>query len=38
VRRALANDVANQGFGIDCHGTDKPQRKPLIAAVMRLVA
>jgi len=38
VRRALANDIANQGFGIDCHRTDKPQRKPLISAVMRLVA
>jgi len=38
VRRALAHDIANQGFGIDCHHPDKPERKPLISAVMRLVA
>ncbi len=38
VRRSLANDIANQGFGIDCHDTDNSERKPLISAVMRLVA
>jgi hypothetical protein len=38
VRRALAKQLANEGFGIDCQDIGKPDRNPLIAAVMRLVA
>jgi hypothetical protein len=38
VRRALARDLANEGFGIDCQDHAKPDRNPLISAVMRLVA
>jgi hypothetical protein len=38
VRRALAKQLANEGFGIDCQDTGKPDRNPLISAVMRLVA
>lgn len=38
VRRSLAKQLANEGFGIDFQDTDKSQRKPLISAVMRLVA
>ena len=38
VRRALAKDIANEGFGIDCQDHAKPDRNPLISAVMRLVA
>ena len=38
VRRTLAKDLAHEGFGIDCHNPGKPDRNPLISAVMRLVA
>jgi hypothetical protein len=38
VRRSLARHLAREGFGIDCHGPDKSHQKPLISAVMRLVA
>jgi hypothetical protein len=38
VRRALAKQLANEGFGIDCQDHAKPDRNPLISAVMRLVA
>jgi hypothetical protein len=38
LRRALAKDLGDQGFGIDCQGNDKATRNPLIAAVMDLVA
>jgi len=38
VRRALARQLANEGFGIDCQDPGKPDRNPLISAVMRLVA
>jgi virulence-associated protein VapD len=38
VRRSLAKHLAREGFGIDCQDADKPRRKPLISAVMRLVA
>jgi hypothetical protein len=38
VRRALAKNLANEGFGIDCQDPGKPDRNPLISAVMRLVA
>ena len=38
VRRSLAKHLAREGFGIDCQDADKPSRKPLISAVMRLVA
>jgi hypothetical protein len=38
VRRSLAKDLANEGFGIACCDLDKSNRKPLISAVMRLVA
>ena len=38
VRRSLAKQIAKEGFGIDCHDPDKPDRNPLIATVMRLVA
>jgi hypothetical protein len=38
VRRALAKGLANEGFGIDCQDHAKPDRNPLISAVMRLVA
>jgi len=38
VRRALAKDLANEGFGIDCQDHAKPDRNPLISAIMRLVA
>lgn len=38
VRRSLAKHLAREGFGIDCQDPDKSQRKPLISAVMRLVA
>jgi hypothetical protein len=38
VRRSLARHLANEGFGIDCHDPDKSHQKPLISAVMRLVA
>jgi len=38
VRRSLAKQLANEGFGIDCQDPAKPARNPLISAVMRLVA
>ena len=38
VRRSLAKQLANEGFGIDCQDPDKAHQKPLISAVMRLVA
>jgi transposase len=38
VRRSLAKQLANEGFGIDCQDADKSQRKSLISAVMDLVA
>jgi hypothetical protein len=38
VRRALSHEFAQGGFGIDCTGGAKPDRKPLIAVVMDLVA
>jgi hypothetical protein len=38
VRRTLTKDLANEGFGIDCQDHAKPDRNPLISAVMRLVA
>jgi hypothetical protein len=38
VRRSLAKHLANEGFGIVCQYPDKPDRIPLISAVMRLVA
>ena len=38
VRRALAKQLANEGFGIDCPDPSKPDRNPLISTVMRLVA
>jgi hypothetical protein len=37
VLRALDQQLARDGFGIDCQDTDKPE-KPLISAVMDLVA
>lgn len=38
VRRSLAKHLARGGFGIDCQDPGKSHRKPLISAVMRLVA
>ena len=38
VRRSLAKQLAREGFGIDCQDPEKSHRKPLISAVMRLVA
>ena len=38
ARRALAKDLADEGFGMDCHDPGKPDRNSLISAVMRLVA
>jgi hypothetical protein len=38
VRRSLAQQIAEDGFGIDCAESGKPHRKSLIAQVMRLVA
>jgi hypothetical protein len=38
VRRSLARQLANEGFGIDCQDHRKPDQNPLISAVMRLVA
>jgi hypothetical protein len=38
VRRSLAKQLAREGFGIDCEDPDKSHQKPLISAVMRLVA
>jgi len=38
VRRSLAKHLARGGFGIDCQDPHKSQKKPLISAVMRLVA
>ena len=38
VRRSLARHIAREGFGIDCPEADKSHQKPLISAVMRLVA
>ncbi|EGV17650.1 transposase [Thiocapsa marina] len=38
VRRALAHDLADVGFGVDCGDPGKGIRNPLIVAVMRLVA
>jgi hypothetical protein len=38
VRRALAKDLANEGFGSDCQDPGKSDRNPLISTVMRLVA
>jgi hypothetical protein len=38
VRRALAQRIEKEGFGIDCHDPGKPNQNPLISAVMRLVA
>jgi hypothetical protein len=38
VRRSLAKQLANEGFGIDYQDPGKPDRNPLISAIMRLVA
>jgi hypothetical protein len=38
ARRSLARHLAREGFGIGCHEPDKAHQKPLISAVMRLVA
>jgi len=38
VRRALAKQLAEQGFEGDCPDADKPRGKSLISVVMRLVA
>jgi hypothetical protein len=38
VRRTLAKRIEDDGFAIDCHRSDKPNRNPLISTVMRLVA
>jgi hypothetical protein len=38
VRRSLARHIAREGFGIECQDADDSHRKPLISAVMRLVA
>ena len=38
ARRALAKDLAGQGFGIDCEIPGKAPRNPLIGMVMDLVA
>jgi len=38
VRRSLASHLGREGFGIDCQDPHKPDRNPLISAVMRLVA
>jgi hypothetical protein len=38
VRRVLAKELANEGFGINCQHHAKPDQNPLISAVMRLVA
>ncbi len=38
VRRALAHDLADVGFGVDCGNPSHGTRNPLIAAVMGLVA
>jgi hypothetical protein len=38
VRRALAKDLAEQGFGGDCPDPGKPREKSLISVIMGLVA
>ena len=38
VRRSLAKQLANEGFGIDYQDPAKPDGNPLFSAVMRLVA
>jgi SRSO17 transposase len=38
VRRALAKDLAEQGFGGDCPDPGKPGEKSLISVIMGLVA
>ena len=38
VRRSLANELAREGFGIDCLDAGKSQTNPLISAVFWLVA
>jgi hypothetical protein len=38
VRRSLAQELAREGFGIDCHDPDKPNPKSLLSTIMRLVA
>lgn len=38
ARRSLAEQIAKEGFGIDFQDRCKPDRNPLIATVMRLVA
>jgi hypothetical protein len=38
VRRSLAKHLAREGFGIDWQDNGKPDRNPLISAVMQLVA
>jgi DDE superfamily endonuclease len=38
ARRMLSQALATEGFGSDCTDPVKPDRKPLIAAIMRLVA
>jgi hypothetical protein len=38
VRRALSRSFAEEGFSINFGETDKPQRKPLIATILDLVA
>jgi hypothetical protein len=38
VRRALAHELADGGFGVDCGNPNHGTRNPLIAAVMGLVA
>jgi len=38
VRRTLAQDLAEEGFGCDCPNPDKPHGKSLISVIMGLVA
>ncbi len=38
ARRSLARHLADEGFGIDCQNSRKPDRNPLISIIMRLVA
>ena len=38
VRRSLARHIAREGFGIDCQEAEKSHQKPLISAVVWLVA
>ena len=38
ARRSLSKHLADEGFGIDCQNSRKPDQNPLISLVMRLVA